>query len=333
MKRLILIQFFFMFLFVQIHYCLAQGIKVSSEIPRDTSFTLNGTVQKITKDYPEAKPVLPVKSNELHEVKNLVYSAYGERNLRLDLFSPQNTNQKLPGVILVHGGGWRSGDRSMEIPMAQHLAMKGYITATAEHRLSPEAKYPAAVSDIKAAVRWMRANSEKYNIDSNKIALYGVSSGGHLAAMVGATNGIERYEGNGGNPSHSSDVQAVIDIDGVLDFTDPAESGKDNDPAKPSVGNLWLGSSYKDNPDIWIEASPLSYVTIKSPPYIFINSSLPRFHAGRDIFIGKLNSFNIYSEVHTIAETPHPFWLFHPWFDEAFSYIKTFLDKTLKGIE
>jgi pectinesterase len=215
----------------------------------------------------------------------------------------------------------------MEAPGAQHLASNGFAAATVEYRLSPEAKYPSAIYDIKAAIRWIRANAENYNIDSAKIAVYGCSAGGHLAALIGSTNGIKKFEGAGGNPSHSSDVQAVIDIDGVLNFTDPAESGKDLDSLKPSGGKLWLGYSYKENPSIWIEASPLTYAGPQNPPILFINSSNARFHAGREEFIEKLNKSGIYSEVHTIPDTPHTFWLFHPWFDQTAHHIIKFLNR------
>jgi pectinesterase len=127
-------------------------------------------------------------------------------------------------------------------------------------------------------------------------------------------------------------VQAVVDIDGVLDFTDPAESAKDSIPQKPSAGKSWFGASFKENPALWREASPINYVDKNTPPILFVNSSLPRYHAGRDEAIERLKKLGIYSEVHTIPDTPHPFWLFHPWFDEACGYIVTFLDKILKGI-
>ena len=145
-------------------------------------------------------------------------------------------NIKNAGVILVHGGGWVSGEKSLMHPLAQDLASQGYITATIEYRLAPEAKYPAAIHDIKAAVKWMRASSSKYNIDTNKIALIGCSAGGHLAAFVGATNGLQKFDERTNYPNNSSFVNAVIDIDGILDFTDPAESGKNSNLLKPSVG-------------------------------------------------------------------------------------------------
>ncbi len=298
--------------------------------PRDTSFTLFNTTKKVVKDYPFAKAVFPKDNSEINEEKNIVYSTINGRALHLDIFMPKNKSKKYPCVIFVHGGGWRSGDRSLEIPMAQKIAALGYITATVEYRLSPEAKYPAAIYDLKEAIRWLRANASKYNIDTSKIAASGTSSGAHLVSFIGATNGNKKFEGSATNLSTSSNLQCVINIDGILDFTDPAESGKDIDSTKPSVGKLWLGYSFKKNPKIWIEASPLNYVNEFTPPFLFVNSSIPRFHAGRDEFINRLNSFNTYSEVHTIPNTPHPFWLFNPWFEEVYNIVQSFLKKIFK---
>jgi acetyl esterase/lipase len=309
----------------------AQEKRAGKEIPRDTSFTLDNTATKVAKSYPHAKLVAAELPPNVIARENLVYAADGERRLHLDLFAPRTRNNAgYPGVLLIHGGGWRSGNRQMEWPMAQHLAADGYVTTTVEYRLSVEALYPTAVYDLKAAIRWMRANASEYNIDPDKIAVYGCSSGGELAAFLGTTGGLKRFDGSLGNLKYSSRVQAVVDVDGILDFTDPAESGKDADPKKPSAGKYWFGASYKEKPELWKEASPINYVDAKTPPILFVNSSLERYHAGRDQAIEKLNKLKIYSEVHTIPDTPHPFWLFHPWFDETFTYILKFLNKTLK---
>lgn len=303
-----------------------------SEVPRDTSFTVNNTATKVLKQYPHARVVVARVPAGVVALENLIYAKEGDRELHLDLFAPMKKSANgYPGVILIHGGGWRSGYRQMEWPMAQHLAANGYVTTTVEYRLSTEALYPVGVYDLKAAVRWMRANAAKYNIDPKKIAVYGCSAGGELAAFLGTTGDLKKFEGTLGNLKFSSRVQAVIDIDGVLDFTDPAESAKDTIPQKPSAGKSWFGASFKENPALWREASPISYVNENTAPMLFVNSSLPRYHAGRDETIERMKRLNIYSEVHTIPDTPHPFWLFHPWFDEAFGCILKFLDKTLEG--
>ena len=214
--------------------------------------------------------------------------------------------------------------------MAQRLAQHGYVAVTIEYRLSPEAHYPAAVHDTKAAIRWVRTHAAEYEVEPDKIALYGASSGGQIAALVGMTAGLSRFDGAECDSTISTAVQAVIDIDGVLDMTHPAESGKDTGSGPPSVGLRWFGASYKDRPDLWKEASPVNHVSKFSPPILFINSSQDRFHAGRDEMIARLNVFNIYTEVHTISDSPHQFWLFHPWSDQVFEWMTAFLDRTLK---
>lgn len=301
------------------------------EIPRDTSFSVGSTTAKVYKQFPFAKLVVSKLPDNVEEQRDISYTAYGDRELHLDIFTPKQKGRLYPGVILIHGGGWRSGSRQMEIPMAHFLASHGYVTAVTEYRLSIEALYPAAVNDLKIAVRWMRANAAKYNIDTNKIAVYGCSSGGQLAALIGTTNGILHFENYSIYFKHSSNVQAVVDVDGVVDMTDPNESGKDTVKGRPSAGALWFGAPYRERRDLWTEASPINYVNENTPPILFVNSSIPRYHAGRDEMIRKMNSYNVYSEVHTIQNTPHPFWLFHPWFDEASNYILKFLDRVLKG--
>jgi len=298
-------------------------------VQKDTSFTVFSAFNKAVKDYPFIKIVKPELPENVIAEKDVVYKLLKNRKLHLDIFHPKD-KKKYPAVLLIHGGGWSSGDKSLLIPMAEKLAAEGYVTASLEYRLSPEAKYPAAIYDIKDAIKWLRANSEKYKTDTNKIAVLGCSAGGHLAALVGATSGLNKFEDKVVNSNRSNSVQAIIDIDGVLDFTDPNESGKDSDPLKPSAGKKWLGYSYKENPEIWVEASSLTYTGKDTPPIAFINSSLPRFHAGREKMIEILKKYNIYYEVHTIPETPHPFWLFHPWFEQAFKYVVNFLDKSLK---
>ena len=303
-------------------------------IPRDTSFTPYMAWIKIKKEFPQAQIVKPILPEGVFAEKDIVYASlpgtpYGKRDLHLDLFRPEKTG-KYPALIHIFGGGWRSGNKSMQVPMAQQIAAKGYVTASVEYRLSPEALYPAAVFDIKAAIRFLRANAAKYNIDPDKIAITGSSAGGQLAALIGATAGVEKFEGNEGNPGVSSAVQAIIDMDGVLDFDTPDEKGKDEETAKRSAGALWFGATFREAPEKWKEASAIHYVGQKTPPMLFINSALPRFHYGRDSVIAILDKHGIYTEVHTIENTPHPFWLFHPWFEPTVKYMVDFLDKVLK---
>jgi acetyl esterase/lipase len=299
---------------------------------RDTSYNFNTAAVKMHKKFPAAELILPHIQANVKEKTNIIYAKAGERKLHLDIFYPPNyKNKALPGVVLIHGGGWRSGNRELVTPMAQKLASSGYATIAVEYRLSTEALYPAAVYDIKAAIRWMRANASKYRIDSKKIAIYGCSAGGHLAALIGTTNSDKKFEGDEGNNNYSSDVQAIVDVDGVLDFFGKGSEEVYKKSGKPSAAHLWFGVSAKENPGIWKEAGPINHTSKNAPPILFINSGQPRFHAGRDAMIRKLNSYNIYSEVHTLEGTIHTFWLFNPWFEKTFNYTLDFLNKTLKN--
>jgi len=289
---------------------------------------------KVYKDFPDAKLVVPEIQKSVVEEKDLVYASYGGRKMHLDIYLPGPKSLLdgqlfFPVVIMIHGGGWRSGFRDMEKPMALFLASNGYAAVTVEYRLSGEEKYPASINDIQAAIKWLKAHYRKYKIDKKKIALYGCSSGGQIAALLGTNNWVHKYE-KGNNKMILDKVQGVIDIDGVLNMTDPNESGKDKDPSNPSSGKRWFGYSYDEKPELWKEASAINYINGNSASYCFINSSLLRFHAGRDSVINQLNRNSIYSEVHTIANTPHTFWLFHPWFEETGYHIVTFLNKIFK---
>ncbi|MFZ0455274.1 MAG: alpha/beta hydrolase [Ignavibacteriaceae bacterium] len=300
---------------------------------RDTSYNFYTASAKMHKKFPNAELVLPELPENVKEIKNIIYTKVNARELHLDIFYPAKlVNKEFPGVILIHGGGWRSGNRQLVVPMAQKLAAIGYITTAVEYRLSTEALYPAAVYDIKAAVRWMRANASKYKINSEEIAIYGCSAGGHLAALIGTTNGDKKFEGREGSSRYSSDVQAIIDVDGVVDFFGKGSEEVFKKSGKPSAAHLWFGASAKDNPEIWKEAGPINHTGKNTPPVLFINSGQPRFHAGRDEMIKKLKSFKIYSEVHTLNNTIHTFWLFDPWFEKTFDYTLNFLRKTFKGL-
>jgi acetyl esterase/lipase len=303
-------------------------------IPRDTTYQVSIVAKQIAREFPYAVPAKDNTPEGVKEIRDLVYvtlpeTPYGKRELHLDIFRPEQAGT-YPALIMIHGGGWRSGTKGMQVPLAQQVAAKGYVTVCVEYRLSMEALYPAAIFDIKAAIRFVRAKAKKFNIDPDRIAISGCSAGGQLAALIGMTDGVKKFEGDEGYLSVSSKVQAIIDIDGILDFTDPNESAKDNDPAKRSAGAYWFGATYKEKPKLWIEASPLIYAGSNTPPMLFINSALPRFHAGRDSVIAILNKHDIYTEVHTIPVTPHPFWLFHPWFSQTAEYMTAFLDKVFK---
>ena len=296
--------------------------------PGYTIFSVDTAEKGIINKYPfitrpgsEVPPAIKAR-------RGLVYAKYGHREMHVDLFKPRK-NGIHPAVIIVHGGAWITGHYAMENPLAIALAKRGYVAVTVEHRLSNEKKYPAQMYDLKASVRWLRANAKRFGIDEKRIGAVGASSGGHLVALLGATNDLAKFEGNGGNEKYSSRVQSVVDIDGTATFIDPGNIAKEI--KGPYDTNTQLtGFTYAQNPEIWKDASPITHVGKMSAPTLFLNSSSFRPFQQREEMCDKLRSNGIVSEIIVVPDTPHPFWLFRPWFDLTVDNIDAFFKKTLK---
>lgn len=300
-------------------------------VVKDTSFTFN-SAYKSTKAFKPSSGIPVIATGDtVQAVHDVVYCNAGNTPLLLDVFYPKAKyfKGKLPVVLMVHGGGWRSGDRSMHWPMAQKLAARGYVAVTAAYRLSTEATYPAGVNDMKAAVKYMRANAAAYHADAGRVAIWGYSAGGQLAALVGTTGNSALYKGDGCNNNYPDAVQAIVDVDGVLAFIHP-ESGEGDDSKRTSAATYWFGASKTARPDLWQQASALNHVDKATPPVLFINSSVDRMHAGRNDMIRKLDSLHIYHEVHTFTDAPHTFIMFEPWFTPALNYTVSFLNQVFK---
>lgn len=290
---------------------------------KDTSYTVTSVFNKYVKKFPQINIVTTQSFENVAEKRTIVYKEIGQRNLHLDAFYNTNQIQK-PAVILVHGGGWKSGDKSLLEPLAQKIAVSGYACFTVEYRLSPEAKYPAGIFDVKNAIQFVKANAQEFKIDTSKVAILGCSSGAQMAALVGTTNSNPNFENYHSNYNTSSSVNSIINIDGVLAFKHP-ESQED------VVAGLWLGGNYESIPEIWNEASALTHTNKNTPPILFIGSQYPRFLAGKNDMINILNQFGIYHQEVTIKNSPHSFWLLHPWFNETVKHITKFLDQTLNA--
>lgn len=301
----------------------------------DTSYSNYSAFQSSVKSHPFIKLVQESPQMGIAEKRNITYCTVGSRKLNLDVFYPkEKATFKRIAVIMIHGGGWRSGSRSQHYPLMQKLASLGYVCFTPEYRLSTEALFPAGVYDVKAAIRWVRANAATYNLDTARITAMGFSAGGELAAFMGTTGNMPLFEGPVCNTNISSRVNAVIDLDGTLSFVHP-ESGEGDESKRPSAGTYWMGYTRTQQPKLWEAASPLSYAGADSPPTLFINSSVARMHAGREDYIKILSANGTYTEVHTFDDAPHSFPLFDPWFQPMVQYIHDFLQKafTAKAVQ
>lgn len=296
----------------------------------DTSYTTYSAYINTKQSHPDIAMAEQLHSSAIKEERNIVYCAINDRKLLLDVFYPADkTKNSGIAIMIVHGGGWRSGNRTQHYALAQHLARLGYTCFTPEYRLSTEALYPAAVYDLKAALRWIKKYTKDYAAVNSRIVVAGFSAGGELAAFLGTTNANIKFEGTGCHNVKPAHVQAIIDIDGTLSFVHP-ESGEGDDNKRTSAATYWFGYTKKENPDLWEEASPLTHAGPHTPPTLFLNSSVERMHAGRSDYIKMLSQYNIYTEVKTFEESPHSFCLFHPWFEPTISYIDDFLKTVFK---
>lgn len=304
--------FFLAFAFVR---CFSQP-----EIqPRDTSYTLHSTVTKVRKSHPhiEISPAHGISNVGITERKNIPYTNVTGRALTADLFYKTNPTKALrPGILMIHGGGWRTGDKALMTPMAQQFAHAEYLVMAPEYRLSTEASYPAALHDVYDALEWLYKNAATYGLDTSRIVVLGCSAGGQLAALAGTT--FHKH-----NERHKP-LAAIVDIDGILAFKHP-ESQEGNMAAQ------WLGGIYEEVPHRWIEASALTHADETTPPTLFLGSMYPRFLAGRQDFIRILDSFGIKSKTRIFDDAPHSFWLLNPWFEPTVSEVLGFLGEVLSN--
>ncbi len=205
--------------------------------------------------------------------EGIEYANPDNQHLQLNLARPKEAEGKLPAVLCIHGGGFRAGERKGYDGLCKKLAERGYVAVTVTYRLAPKYQFPAAVYDVKAAVRWLRANAEKYQIDPDRIAALGGSAGGHLAQFLGVTGDVKQFEGDGGNPGPSSRVACVVNYYGPSDFT--KSYGKSVDAAE--VLPLFLGGDLEHARHQHILASPLNWVTPDAAPTILLHGTADQY--------------------------------------------------------
>jgi acetyl esterase/lipase len=210
------------------------------------------------------------------DIPNVIYGMAGEFPLKLDIYYPTQGDPPFPVVVWIHGGGWRSGDRYN--PEAAWLTTAGYAVVSVSYRLSTWAKFPAQIQDCKGAIRWIRSNAYWYRFDPSKIGVWGSSSGGHLAELLGTSDGVQSLEGSiGGNLVVSSRVQAVCSFFGHSDFLTLLEYPGAINRRKPSctVAQL-LGTMIVQDSARARWASPITYVSIDDPPFLLAHGTADR---------------------------------------------------------
>ena len=251
---------------------------------------------------------------------DLEYAKVNGESLRLDLFVPQNTKTKPPLLVWIHGGGWFQGDKSEFNPMFLRLTTEGYAVASINYRLTFLKSHPKQIHDCKGAIRWLRANAEKYGYDATRIAVGGASAGGHLALLLGMSGGVEELEGDvGRNLEQSSRVQAIVDLYGPVALEHYAE-----------LSPLFARAK---TPELLKSACPLTYLDKEDPPVII-------FHGDKDKTVPvclseelhkRCKEVGVESSLYILKGAGHG----GPQFSDPQRYalVKAFLDRHIKQIE
>jgi acetyl esterase/lipase len=215
----------------------------------------------------------PIGAQPAREHRDIVYATVDGKGFGLDLYLPAGVSRP-PLVVWVHGGAWRNGTKA-QVPMA--FVENGFATASLDFRQSTEARFPANVHDIKAAIRFLRAKAADYGYRADRIAIGGSSSGGHLAALVGVTNGHAELEGTvGRHLDQSSSVQAILDYYGASNLmTILAQSTPFGLNMRRPALDLLLGGQPEDTSALAGLASPVNHVDQGDPPLLL-------FHGDQD---------------------------------------------------
>ncbi len=236
---------------------------------------------------------------------NIEYSNPDGQHLQLDMARPKTGRGPFPAIACIHGGGFRAGSRQGYDGLCLRLAQHGYVAVTVSYRLAPKYQFPAAIHDVKAAIRWLRANSKNYKIDPDRIGVTGGSAGGHLAQFLGVTADVKQFEGEGGNAEQSSWVACVVNYYGPSDFT--KSYGKSVDAAE--VLPLWLGGNLEQARKKHIVASPLYWVTPNAAPTLCIHGTEDKYVAHEQAvwLIDKLKAAGVEAELLTLDGAGHGF--------------------------
>jgi len=222
----------------------------------------------------------------------------------MDIIRPRD-NAVHPAILAIHGGGFRAGSRKGYRATCIALAQRGYVCASADYRLAPAAPFPAAVHDVKAAVRFLRANGTRLGIDPQKIGTMGGSAGGHLALFLGVTGNVPEFEGDGPNREQSSRVAVVVDYFGPSDLTKSYGRSVDAGEVLP----LFLGGDLAHAREMHLRASPLNWVTPDAAPTLALQGTKDRYvnYEQSVWIIDRLLAVGVDAELETIEGADHGF--------------------------
>jgi len=284
----------------------------SSEEPPSTSSSRPSTV------IPQNVQFLP----------DVTYATYGNRKLLADLFLPTNVKTNRPAVVIVHGGGWLKGDKTKFRALGVALAERGYVTMAIEYRLGGEAPFPAGIHDCNA-VRYLRAHSDQYGIDSDRIGAVGGSAGGHLVGLMATGWKESKLQGHGGWKDQSSKPNAAIVMAGPMEMTTGSVADNSRKPNSNANSNIWLRNTLDEAPELYALSDAHLHIDADSAPILFMvgqHDNPERNQPSRD----QLKKHGVWTDVKVYEDGKHGCWNRLPWFNDMVADMDQFLQEQLK---
>ena len=232
---------------------------------------------------------VPVKTPVIQQISDVVYEqvpmrGYPNVAMKMDILQPKS-QEKLPAIVYVTGGGFINANKDNGIQLRMHLAEAGYVVASIQYRVAPTAKFPQPLEDVKSAIRYLKAHADSYGIDPERVGIVGGSAGGYLTAMAGTTSGTTTFD-KGENLSVTSDVKAAVDLYGLSDLTrigdDYSDAVKEAHKSAGAPEALWVNGSAvfggKDggilaDPKAANAANPINYISKTSAPMLLMHGA------------------------------------------------------------
>jgi acetyl esterase/lipase len=235
------------------------------------------------------------------------------RPLLADIYLPAGA-AVVPGIVFIHGGGWRAGDRTQLRRQAIYMAAHGMAGMAPDYRLAPAHPFPAALEDSRAAVAWFREHAAEYHVDPSRIAVAGSSAGGHLAAMLGVETDAKH--------KRPTDVAAVVAFNGIYDLNAM--------PASNMVSDF-AGGHCAQEPAKCIAASPIDHIGKGGPPFLLLHGTadMTAPFSQATTFAAALKKAGYSVEFFTAEGAPHTFWAQKKWIDSSFAALNAFLQRAL----
>lgn len=307
-------------------------------------------VDAVTKDMPGhvASKVLDVKADkpEIGLISNVVYEQVPSRGyanvlMQMDILQPK-TKEKKPAILFVTGGGFINANKDNGIQLRMHLAENGCVVGSISYRVAPTAKFPEPLEDVKAAIRYLKANADRFGIDPSRVGIVGGSAGGYLTAMAGTTSGTKMFD-RGENLQVTSDVKAAVDLYGLSDLTQiGSDFSADVQARHRSAGAteaLWVNGSpvfggrdggILADKQVAEAANPIHYISKTSAPMLLMHGTSDTVvsPSQTDLLYQALQKSGIPSERYLVTGAAHggKYWVQEP----VLKIITDFFDRYLK---